>query len=205
MKKKYYSIFGFIIMLLIIISGCTQLDTSPSQGIPSEPNAKLTACDNLNQEECFNNEECRGIYGPSSCSGGVCTADVAFKRCVKIPEEEIRQSKNDMALCEDTKGFWKKSPFSEPGRCQCNGKEYKEVGRVGFVKDRGCVEAKTLCIEQQGTWELPKKVYFKIIPESECNDMPNSEYREEMEDCMIYDDEKGYYADPNPKCLINNE
>jgi len=206
MERKYYWIIGIIIFGIIMISGCIQLDTPPSQEIPSEPIQDVTICKNLNGQKCFNNEECRGKYGPSHCSDGICTADEVFKKCVKIPEEDIKQSKINKKLCETTIGTWKRNRFSDPGGCECREKEYKETGHFYFIKERGCISAKEICEENDGLWKKPEVSSIENredISRDKC--VTSSErtllnWDEENSICIL-----SRINDTNPKCLINNE
>src|SRR3989344_8281096 len=59
--------------------------------------AQLKICEGLSEEDCFANDNCLGVYGPSSCSGNVCTTDLVFKSCIPsgLNSDEIQQIRSE--------------------------------------------------------------------------------------------------------------
>lgn len=90
-------------------------------------------CSQLNEEKCFAAPYCHGLYGPSSCSGGFCTADEAFKGCEPI-SYDVAEYKE---LCARTGGTWTSNvdKFNKPGRCNCKGYFNDKEGCVALEPD----------------------------------------------------------------------
>ncbi len=96
---------------------------------PLKPN---NLCSNLDEEACFNNEQCRGVYGPSSCNWiGHCTTDEAYKGCELLSIKNQEKVKQDKILCQNTGGKWKNTKLSQSDECDCQQYYFKE--------NEGCV------------------------------------------------------------------
>lgn len=172
-------------------------------------------CEELSENECFDSEKCRGVYGPSSCRGNTCTTDHKFQACIEIPEERIQQGKIDKVLCENTQGNWHRDFSLEPGICNCpqynqtdtlNPNLYHEFGKTKFVKEKGCVSEKNVCEENGGTWKMPEASSTEIRKDILHDDCANSSiyilkyWDKENSACIFIK-----FDNPNPKCLINGK
>lgn len=138
MKSKFL-IFGVLVFAVILVSGCVQVKDSSS--IPPEndvknpdlnlPNPGITKpiseefliqtekCKNLSEDECFEDDDCSGEYGPSSCTpDGLCTQDMVFKSCGPsgLTSEEINQIKTE---CEKINGTINKDSMTGDYECFC--------------------------------------------------------------------------------------
>jgi hypothetical protein len=100
-------------------------------------------CSPLGEEDCFNNDNCYGIYGSSFCSGNNCTTDGQFTVCQRIPEEIIEQTKRDKALCQDTGGEWRNNRLNMRGTCYCEQSYFRET--------EGCMSMEDDCEKFGGT------------------------------------------------------
>jgi hypothetical protein len=67
--------YTFLIISVLLISGCTQLVEDQSEELPA------LDCEQLTEEECRENPVCDAIYGPSGCSNGICTTDIVYHGC----------------------------------------------------------------------------------------------------------------------------
>ncbi len=144
-----------------------------------------------------------------ACENNTCLVKPRTRE--NIPKELLEKEAIDKELCKNTGGAWIRDEIWV-GQCQCVSLDYFEYGRNNFIDGRGCISQRMLCEENNGIWEKPRKVYFQAflkspdgswrpVTENDCKQIPNSIWRENERDCMVYDDEKGEYADPNPKCV----
>jgi len=134
---------------------------------------KPSACDDLSENDCFKKEECRPKYKhlkQQRCPPGeICLTVIypdvlEFLRCEKIPEEELEQARIDKQYCQGKYALWVEgtdrnhSPESRPGNCVCGHnrsyKIYEAEGQIGFIRNRGCVSAKSLCEQVGGIYNL---------------------------------------------------
>jgi hypothetical protein len=174
-------------------------------------------CSGLDIEGCFNNPLCKGIYGTLPCSGDNCGGiGFSFLDCVEIPLDELEKGVGDMILCENTGGIWERDEFSEPGRCECSRlyimeyedfkKVYREFGGYYFIENRGCISSQDLCIEHGGIWEKSKKYYYKDTSKVMCDSYASSEWKPDLEVCMIFDESRfsGFDYTP-PQCFVDGD
>jgi len=98
--KKLVLVILFILMFL----GCKSNDFKNTINLPAEPYLiefgvdlqkiitsiqdknpdESIKCEGLDEADCQNlSPTCNSLYGPSSCIGDVCTADLIFEKCVK--------------------------------------------------------------------------------------------------------------------------
>jgi hypothetical protein len=90
-KKVAKSLLLVTVVFILIIIGYLFYQSS-----------RVVECGRITDEmECFKKPSCKGAYGPSSCSGGICTADEAFKKCVEKTEWEIENELKLKKECED--------------------------------------------------------------------------------------------------------
>ena len=104
-------------------------------------------CVGLDETNCRRNELCVLKTGPSSCSGGACTDDLAFKGCRDATSEEVsKRKKMDKAKadrklkCTATHGEWKEVV----GWCRCGERRF-------FHRGQGCTTLEKVCREEGGT------------------------------------------------------
>ena len=118
-------------------------------------------CTTLNEMECARNPLCRGGYGPSACTGNICTDDMRFRGCFDIPNETVSKFIELKKLCEKTKGTWKISLFNKlMQNCECSGKQLskdeRELGDFEYFSTKyGCKSTKDACINTlRGEWSV---------------------------------------------------
>ncbi len=163
-KKKYIILIIGLITILIILHNATKCDSYYG------PPKIQDECTNLSQSECFEHPLCREFYGPSYCSCNVCTADIGYKWCVKMPEKEIIQAEIDKTLCEKTNGAWSIDHHNKPGDCGCSIDPLEDgsdprliygIGRIYFDAEKGCISDKRVCEENGGYWKNPEPWLFE--------------------------------------------
>ena len=172
-------------------------------------------CVGLSEVECFENSNCRGLYGSGSCSDGICTTDEVFKSCSGIPEDILEDVQKNIKLCESTNGVWSIDKFNDPGICRCvqyNDVKSKEpelffdYGNFAFLVSRGCVSSNEMCEEIGGEWEKPVASSVEIrIDISEENCVTNNiyailEWDSTEEHCVI-----SRYTNPTPQCILDGK
>ncbi len=202
--RKYYLIPIILLIIAILIFISIQI-RSPTTG-----------CDDLSEEECSNNEKCRGSYSQTS-SCPIC-ADVIyiFEECLEILDEEFEQAKIDKELCERAMGEWKRTDYIEIGNpfispayeCWCPQGDfelYYDRGSISFVENRGCVSNKIICEENEGIWEKGEisstEIFYPAPIQDEC--IIEDRYR-----ILEWDEEEGVCIQKkfnNPKCMIDGE
>jgi|GEM_PF-5959453 hypothetical protein len=138
------------LLLTLLIIGVSTILTAcniTQQNNPNEPGQQQPIqkdlCSDLDEEECLNIDNCQGVYGPSTCSGNICTTDVAFKDCREIPDEVSEEAGRDKTLCQDTGGQWQTSRYNKLGRCECQ-ESY-------FRANEGCMSMEEDCKKFGGT------------------------------------------------------
>lgn len=102
-------------------------------------------CSTLKEKECQSNDKCQVIYGPSSCSGNICTSDMSFGGCQEIPSYVLEKVERDKKLCNKTGGKWDSKKYAKPGRCDC----------YPFIDNEGCTTEEEDCSRLGGTFYKP--------------------------------------------------
>ena len=201
----------------ITIQDPSKYCTSAKDCVPVMCSCHCSGCGGFSYEDIVNKKYVDKWYKEHNCSPAIACPMVCCPPVIKvcedntckvkprtrenIPKKLLEKEAIDKELCKNTGGAWIRDEIWV-GQCQCASLDYFEYGRNNFIEGRGCISQKTLCDENNGIWEKPRKVYFQgSLNEDDCKQIPNSIWREKERDCMVYDDEKGEYADPNPKCV----
>ena len=114
-----------VIVCVTLLGGCDIInkknDSVNDKEVSEEAKRLLELnemCNNLSEEECYENELCIGIFGPSSCGDGYCTADIRYKGCKVsgLTEEEYQEL---VIECEANNGELKKRYPEGYYVCEC--------------------------------------------------------------------------------------
>lgn len=132
---------------------------------PKERNIVVEdACDSLTQEECYESNECKGIFGSSFCNDHLCTMDWAYLGCMAMREGEYEQAIADMEICESTNGDWNNPDDKYLGSCNC--------GWVGdgedrvmyyFFEEEGCITLADACTLVGGEFYNPGELLCENV------------------------------------------
>ena len=97
MNYKKNIFFLVLLTISILFLACTRKESS----LPMFNYSLINdSCSSFTEDECFKNEQCRGVYGPS-CR--ICE-DIKFKGCQEISKETLEKSKLDKSFCKQTGG-----------------------------------------------------------------------------------------------------
>ncbi len=117
-----------------VVENTTPPNTFPNKDFPTTPPiappqdkdfpTQIQVCEGLSAEECFTNDNCLGNYGPSFCSGDMCTQDMVFKSCGPsgLNSEEIQQIRSE---CDKINGEFRKDKFWGY-ECLCTNSDHTE-------------------------------------------------------------------------------
>lgn len=138
MEKK---LIIFLIAFVVVVSAISifsytkklPLSSLPEPG-PSNKEylVQFKICEGLSEEDCFANDNCIGIYGPSHCSPeGVCTTNMVFKSCSAsgLNSDEIQKIKTE---CDKINGEFRKDRF---GGYECLCKKPDYIGKDRCLQD----------------------------------------------------------------------
>jgi hypothetical protein len=105
--------------IMVLLIGCIQ----PGED-PSRPVLPKDACSSFDAQQCAQNENCKPVYGPSSCSfdwlgGGACTEDIQYKGCRLLTSQETKKERLSQLSCESTHGVWSVDSTYKIGSCAC--------------------------------------------------------------------------------------
>ncbi|PIZ96411.1 MAG: hypothetical protein COX80_01485 [Candidatus Magasanikbacteria bacterium CG_4_10_14_0_2_um_filter_33_14] len=154
---------------------------------------KTVSCSSLSENECIANKRCDVITGPSSCFGGddllsLCTADLTFKRCRTITQEEFKKTNEKEKNCNDFGGTWKSS-VKIGGTCTCTNtnkmqdRDYfaylEKGGSIRFVENAGCISDKALCEKNNGTWKTNFQAEAYTTPYDPFINRPKNIHKED--------------------------
>jgi hypothetical protein len=86
--------------------------------------------------------------------------NLAFVGCEPISQEEIGLERSNIKFCSNIGGAWSYNTCSCKDSPSFGSLSFEREGPLMPIRNRGCISAKTLCLEKGGAWKEGNDIYL---------------------------------------------